>query len=559
VETTNGFFWNPPPVNEASDNFMTGWVDDGNLCAKDFERRGGSFDAFRKACPSERCLLTGKNVSEDGSVMEACCAWDVPVAMASDGDDDGDAVPQSEEEPIVIPTYFISMDDGDKLKTVIEDSADSANVEGAGDITFITAVPYARWYPKFHYSTIVLWAMAVFTVWISCYESATEYRRSWKNISAALSEGLVVFARNSVAPSPNLASVVGGTRERADTDETVDSNDDVEIEMPASSASNIEETETNRLAVNTETNGGTNTSGDIAHDSNFMIDEDFVINGEGEPNGVSAPASGQPPDNAFSNYEAADNTEGVSETNQTPDALETDGANTERSAGSSTHAQHGQHQLVNAASMLQSRPPTAAERRVELHSAHAVVFVLCASAILLLLFFFDLFIIVTIIYGLGGAACMSQIIFQPLYERVLKGKNLHKQVKLLSYFGHWRMIDVICASSAYSMGFVWIVIAFTHVQPLSNTYYWVVQDIMGICYCIYVMGIVHINTIMVGTILLVLVFFYDVFYVFLSPYIFGSSVMVDVAMGGQSGDALFCYKYPSDSRCVGSQAPLPMM
>lgn len=69
---------------------------------------------------------------------------------------------------------------------------------------------------------------------------------------------------------------------------------------------------------------------------------------------------------------------------------------------------------------------------------------------------------------------------------------------------------------------------------------------------------IHINTIMVATVLLTLVFIYDVFYVFISPFFFGSSVMVDVATGGTT-DPTFCEKYPSDSRCRGALAPLPML
>lgn len=155
---------------------------------------------------------------------------------------------------------------------------------------------------------------------------------------------------------------------------------------------------------------------------------------------------------------------------------------------------------------------------------------------------------------------MNLIVIQPLVTRFLPAKYAQKEVPFLKSCGFLTVAEVVSSASSYSIGFAWIIIAFTRVNPLQNTFYWVVQDLLGICYCIYVMGIIHINTIMVGTILLVLVFFYDIFYVFLSPYIFGTSVMVDVATGGvTSGEALFCYKYPSDHRCSGSGAPLPMM
>jgi hypothetical protein len=537
---TSRLFWNPPPYSETSDSVMTGWVDDGNLCAKDYESKGGTVDNFRKVCPSERCLVTGKNVSDDGSILEACCAWDIPIAISDDGDDDGDSVPQSEEEEIVIPAYFITMKDAEKLRTVVEDSEDSANLEGTGDINYISAVPYARWYPSFHYSTVVLWAIAVFTVWISCYESASEYRRSWKIISAALNEGILVFSSNGVVPVPGLAAAVGGGRERANTDETVDLADDVLEQAEMSVAS-----ENNNVEVTPSSN---------IHDLNFQIDDDFEVNSNSEADtAISTPASSITEDTSdvenTDTIEAAERMETIH-----PTAEETTESPTE-DASSENHERQHQMQTVNAQS-----PPIAAERRFELQSIHAFFFVVCASAILLVLFFFNLFKIVTIVYGLGGSACMGLIVVQPLLTRVLPEEHAQKEVAFLRNYGYWRVIDVASSITSYSIGFVWMVIAFTSVNPLQKTYYWVIQDIMGISYCIYVMSIIHINTIMVGTILLSLVFFYDIFYVFLSPYIFGTSVMVDVAAGGvTSGDALYCYKYPSDYRCGGSQAPLPMM
>lgn len=54
----------------------------------------------------------------------------------------------------------------------------------------------------------------------------------------------------------------------------------------------------------------------------------------------------------------------------------------------------------------------------------------------------------------------------------------------------------------------------------------------------------------VATFLLCLAFFYDIFWVFLSPQLFGESVMVKVATGGEiTQDPTYCEKYPTDSGC----------
>lgn len=205
---------------------------------------------------------------------------------------------------------------------------------------------------------------------------------------------------------------------------------------------------------------------------------------------------------------------------------------------------------------------------LELNAVHALIFVVAASLMLFVLFFFNLYKVVRVIYGLGGSAAMSQIIFHPVYHWASsKNDSFSKKFHSIAFGDlpgmrgvYFKWIEIASFVSSYGMGIAWIYLGLNLIDPLSNHYYWVVQDIMGVCYCILILGLVHINTLMVATILLVLIFFYDIFYVFLTPYIFGSSVMIDVATGGGgSVDADFCEKYPSDSACRGYKAPLPMM
>ena len=52
---------------------------------------------------------------------------------------------------------------------------------------------------------------------------------------------------------------------------------------------------------------------------------------------------------------------------------------------------------------------------------------------------------------------------------------------------------------------------------------------------------------------------YDVFFVFISPYVFGSSVMVTVATGSSGTihtDENYCEKYPTDSDCDLNSLPM---
>jgi signal peptide peptidase-like protein 2B len=67
-----------------------------------------------------------------------------------------------------------------------------------------------------------------------------------------------------------------------------------------------------------------------------------------------------------------------------------------------------------------------------------------------------------------------------------------------------------------------------------NSYAWIGQDILGIALILTVLQIVRLPNIKVSTILLSCAFFYDVFWVFISPAFFHESVMIVVARGYKS-------------------------
>jgi len=169
---TDKLYFYPPPYGENNDLLLSGPAVDGNLCAK-LMVGGEGMDTFETYCPSERCLLTGRNASDDGSKLEACCAWDKWITMSSDGDDDGDAVPQHREEKIKIPALFVTMENGDELYDIIKDAEKNS---GGSSVQFVNVVPYARWYPSVHFSSIAVWVLTIITLWFASYKSAEEYR-----------------------------------------------------------------------------------------------------------------------------------------------------------------------------------------------------------------------------------------------------------------------------------------------------------------------------------------------------------------------------------------------
>jgi len=113
----------------------------------------------------------------------------------------------------------------------------------------------------------------------------------------------------------------------------------------------------------------------------------------------------------------------------------------------------------------------------------------------------------------------------------------------------------------YGVGMIWLIVAFVARNPEEFTFYWVTQDVLGACMCIMFLSIIKLNSIRVASILLIVAFFYDIFFVFVTPLIFnGDSVMITVATSGgpPKADPSWCEKYPDDEDCQGGN-PLPML
>lgn len=69
-------------------------------------------------------------------------------------------------------------------------------------------------------------------------------------------------------------------------------------------------------------------------------------------------------------------------------------------------------------------------------------------------------------------------------------------------------------------------------QFVFASYAWVLQDILGISFCISLIRSIRLPNLKVCTILLVLLLIYDIFFVFITPlFSAGKSVMVEVATG----------------------------
>jgi len=207
------------------------------------------------------------------------------------------------------------------------------------------------------------------------------------------------------------------------------------------------------------------------------------------------------------------------------------------------------------------------EESLELTMVHAFAFIFFASTSLFILFFFQIYNVVKIMYGIGCSGALTQVIFFPL----LKKLNSYNVISFDLFnpcctiqacdLGTISYIDILSAGCGYALGITWLVVGFTIPHPDTNLFYWVMQDIMGSCICITFLSVIRVNSLKVATVLLSVAFFYDIFFVFITPLIFqGESVMITVATSGgpPSADPTWCEKYPDDKDCQGGD-PLPML
>lgn len=156
-----------------------------------------------------------------------------------------------------------------------------------------------------------------------------------------------------------------------------------------------------------------------------------------------------------------------------------------------------------------------------------VFVVMCCSMLVLLYFFYDQLVYMTIAtFCLASAVGLYSCLW-PFVRRLPFGKcripenNLpycHKrpQVRML-------VLSAFCIGVSVTWG----------VFRNEDQWAWILQDALGIAFCLYMLKTIRLPTFKACTLLLVVLFVYDVFFVFITPLLTesGESIMVEVAAG----------------------------
>jgi len=504
---------------DTNDASLVGRSGDGNLCVKynvenntttstssSEEGAGGEKkNTFATTCASQRCLVTGHNVTNKNNKVyyEACCAWDLHVWLF------GDAAIEKVSEKVTIPAVYITAEEASVLLDIIHGTSSTTAAGTTTTTTVSSSDPiviaiYERWRPHYNISAVLIWALGVFVAWLSSYRSSLDIRNAQKKF---------VLYRELKSR------------------EVVNNNQQQQSRNSSARGSSYLSSATASSGLN-ESNGHNNDSGD-----------ERTI------------------------YSAADDADNNNNLVQGNDNNDDDAA----------------------AIVAHTYSTPKSEESMELTPAHAVGFLFSASTSLLILFYFKIYAIVKIMYALGCSGAFAQTLVHPgltyICQRLrytkpmqnytwLTEENVAREVQqgskmkshclscLLSFFGPVSPIDVVAILLSYGVGATWLYIGFTVPHPGTVTFYWLIQDIFGLCMCMLFLETIKLNAIKVGAILLIVAFFYDIFFVFVTPLLtkHGESIMVNVATSGgpPKADPSWCEKYPHDVDCKGGD-PLPML
>lgn len=210
-----------------------------------------------------------------------------------------------------------------------------------------------------------------------------------------------------------------------------------------------------------------------------------------------------------------------------------------------------------------SSGPEAADEIWELDTRHAVGFIVFAALFLTVLFYVKvgITVLVPVLFTVAGTTALAQVAAAPAlraFVPAVASRQLHlpfplsflidEPVPLADFMG-------LFPSAALAIG--WYV---------HRRTWWPVQDAMGVALCFVFLRSVQLPNLKVATVLLSLAFCYDIFFVFLSPLVFGRSVMEDVATGGPAAYTRkdypgidYCERYPKEIAACIEPEPMPML
>uniref|UniRef100_H3DBQ9 Signal peptide peptidase-like 2 n=1 Tax=Tetraodon nigroviridis TaxID=99883 RepID=H3DBQ9_TETNG len=168
------------------------------------------------------------------------------------------------------------------------------------------------------------------------------------------------------------------------------------------------------------------------------------------------------------------------------------------------------------------------EETVDVSPVMICVFVvMCCSMLVLLYFFYDyLAIWVIAIFCVASSVGLHSCLW-PFVRRLPFCKCRVPQNNLPYLQKRPQVSALLLSAFCLGVSLTWMVFR------NEDEWAWVLQDALGIAFCLYMLKTVRLPTFKACTLLLSVLFVYDVFFVFITPFLTnsGESIMVEVAAG----------------------------
>lgn len=165
-----------------------------------------------------------------------------------------------------------------------------------------------------------------------------------------------------------------------------------------------------------------------------------------------------------------------------------------------------------------------------------VVIIMCAMLLGLYFLYDYLIYVIIVLFALASSCALADVLWLIIKTFVPSITVCRIPQNRIYYFRtRPEVCKLVLLGLCLAIGIWWLI-------ERHKSYAWVLQDILGVAFCLKMLKKVRLPSLKICSIFLILLFVYDIFFVFITPLFTkdGSSVMVDIATGrgSSSGEKL---------------------
>ncbi|XP_018017968.1 signal peptide peptidase-like 2B [Hyalella azteca] len=212
----------------------------------------------------------------------------------------------------------------------------------------------------------------------------------------------------------------------------------------------------------------------------------------------------------------------------------------------SSDAQEEEHNSADASASADAEAEEALKSRQkdEVYvSVKVMLFLVLMMCVMLLALYYLYNYLVYVIIGLFCIASVTAVYscLEPLVLMLPCATCRTPHFNIYVLRGQVEVRQLLLFSFSVALALAWLLLR-------NESYAWILQDILGVAFCINMLRLIRLPNLKICTVLLACLFFYDIFFVFITPLFTsdGNSIMVEVAKGsGEQGEQLpMVFKVP---------------